>query len=109
MDKTVFLDFVGYTPRMKILEVLIEGRGFDYSLSDLARAAEISWTTLHRVFPQLEKQGFVVKTRQVGQAKLYKLNMENKSVKLWVKLYKSLLLNELDKVEQKSIIKAIAR
>ncbi len=32
MEKSIFLEVVGYSPTMKILQYLIEGRHFDYSL-----------------------------------------------------------------------------
>ncbi|MDP2673133.1 MAG: hypothetical protein Q8O84_04950 [Nanoarchaeota archaeon] len=41
-NKSIFLDQVGYSPRMKVLQFFIEGRNFDYTLTDLLNA-EVCW------------------------------------------------------------------
>ncbi|MFH1239951.1 MAG: hypothetical protein V1672_01935 [Candidatus Diapherotrites archaeon] len=97
----LFLDFLGDNPNTRLLEFLITGREFDYSLTDLADNAGVSWTTLHRIFPKFEKQKIVVKTREIGRAKLYKLNMENDGVKILIKLYDKLLKLQLESAEDK--------
>lgn len=96
-----FLEFLGDNPNTRLLLFLITGREFDYSLTDIAENAGISWTTLHRIFPGLEKQEIVVKTREIGRAKLYKLNQQNQEVKKLVVLYDSLLKKQLEQLEEK--------
>lgn len=109
MEKRAFLEVVGYTPKMKIMDVFLTGSGLDYSLSDVCRIAEISWTTLHRVFPEIEKQGMVVKTREIGRAKMYKLNKENEIANQLLTLYNGVLLKVLDEAEEKYSLKATAK
>lgn len=104
-EKNYFLDFLGNNPTIKILEYLISGRELDYSLTDIAENSNVSWTTLHRIFPNMEKQGIVIKTREIGRAKLYKLNQENEEVKMLIGLHDSLIKKQLEKAE----IKAKAR
>jgi len=96
-----FLEFLGDNPHTRLLEFLITGREFDFTLTDLAENAGISWTTLHRVFPVFKKREIVVKTREVGRAKLYKLNQKNNEVKKLILLYDSILNNQLEQLEEK--------
>lgn len=98
---SLFLEFFGENPNTRLLEFLITGREFDYSLSDLAENAGIGWSTLHRIFPGLERQKIVVKTREIGRAKLFKLNQGNGEVKKLVALYDSLLKKQLEQLEEK--------
>ncbi|MFH1587997.1 MAG: hypothetical protein ABIA76_01505 [Candidatus Diapherotrites archaeon] len=104
----LFLDFFGDNSNSRLLEFLISGRDFDYSLTDMAGNAGISWSTLHRIFPSFEKQKIVIKTREIGRAKLFKLNQENEEVKLLLSLYDSLLNKQLEKIELESREKALA-
>ncbi|MBI2597586.1 MAG: hypothetical protein HYW50_00130 [Candidatus Diapherotrites archaeon] len=103
-----FLDFLGDNPNTRLLEFLITGREFDYTLTDMAKNAGISWSTLHRVFPKLQKQKIVIKTRSIGRAKLFKINLENQEVKKLVQLFDSLLVKQLEKYSEMQVIKAKA-
>jgi len=102
-EESIFLEYVGDNPRMRILQYLIEGRDFDYTLTDLLNAG-VSWGTLNSLVPKLLELGIVVKTRKIGRATLYKINQENVLVKQLIKLYDSLMLEELKKHSQKKEI-----
>ena len=104
-NESIFLDHVGDYPRMRVLQYFIEGRDFDYTLTDLLNAG-VSWGTLNSLVPKLLELGIVVKTRKIGRATLYKINQENIAVKQLVALYDKLILGSLDSVEQKLIIPA---
>ena len=95
MEQTKFIKHLGDSPVIRILDFLITGRDFDYSLSDIARNAGVSWTTLHRIWPQFINNKIVIRTRKIGQAKLFQLNNENKVVQNLVKLYKTILRSDL--------------
>lgn len=81
LEKTSFRLVFGDTPTVKVLDFLIDNQEFDYSLTDIAKGAEIAWSTLHQCWPELIKLGIVKKTRKIGRAELYKLNEENLLVK----------------------------
>lgn len=53
-EESIFLDYVGDSPRMRILQYLIEGRDFDYTLTDMLNAG-VSWGTLNTLVPTLIK------------------------------------------------------
>lgn len=96
MEKTIFTKAVGNTPRMKVLEFLIEGRELDYSLSDIAEGSEIGRTTLFRIWHDFEKLKLVKQTRTIGNAKLFRLNKENSFIKQLVKLFDTLIKESLN-------------
>ena len=103
MESSIFLDIVGKSTTMKVLQYLIEGRHFDYTLTDIAENAEVSWGTLHTIFPKLVKYEIVIKTREIGKAKLYKINSENPTAKKLIDLYDSIMLRQLKKLKEKEI------
>ena len=80
-EESVFLEYFGDYPLMKILDFLIETRGMDYSMTEIAKNLNVGWTAFSEIWPKLIKKTIVIFTRKIGNAKLYKLNTEN----LWVK------------------------
>lgn len=98
-EESIFLDHVGDNPRMRILQYFIEGRDFDYTLTDLLNAG-VSWGTLNTLVPKLLELSIVVKTRKIGRATLYKINQENVAVKQLIELYDTLLLEKLNLMEK---------
>ena len=102
---SIFLEYVGNTPRMRILQYLIEGRAFDYTLTDMLNAG-VSWGTLNQLTPELLRLNIIIKTRKIGRATLYKLNQENLMAEQLTNLYDQLILQELHKKEQKIQIAA---
>jgi len=61
----------------KLLDFLTLYRDFDYPKTEISRNSGVSWKTLYRLWPILEKYNLVIKTRQIGRATLYKLNTES--------------------------------
>ncbi len=106
MDKSIFVEFMGDTPAIRLLDFLITGRDFDYTLTDLAAKAGLSWSTLHRIFPQFIAHQVVREVRTVGRAKLYTLNTHNLSVQKMIELYDTLLSQELQKAVHEELIPA---
>jgi len=102
VEESIFLDYVGDNPRMRILQYLIEGRDFDYTLTDLLHAG-VSWGTLNMLVPKLLELEIVVKTRKIGRATLYKINRNNLAAKQLTELYDKLLLVKLNELEEKKV------
>jgi DNA-binding transcriptional ArsR family regulator len=90
--ETLFRKALGDTPKIRVLEFLIEGRELDYSISDIAEGSEIGRTTLFRIFDDLLKAKIIVLTREIGNAKLYKLNLENTFVKKIVEVFDEIII-----------------
>jgi len=89
--KTIFTDNLGTSPKIKIIEFLIEGRGLDYSLTDITEGAEVAWKTTLKIIPELVKVGVVKHTRVIGNAKLFKINRDNIVATKLIELFDSLL------------------
>lgn len=85
-EKTSFRLIFGDSPTIKVLDFLLDNREFDYSLTDIAKGAEIAWSTLHECWPSLVQTDIVVRTRKIGRAELYKLNITNPLVKKLIEL-----------------------
>ena len=98
MEETYFTKALGNSPVVRVLDFLIDGRGLDYSLTDIAENANIGWTTLHRIWDNLVKSSIVMQTREIGNAKLFRLNLSNSAVKKLVAFYDALLIQESNKI-----------
>jgi len=102
-ETTIFREALGDSPVIRVLDFLIEGRGLDYSLTDIAENANIGWMTLHRIWDNLLRLNLVVPTREIGRAKLFKLNEENPAVEKLIRLYDTLLYLETEKYFTKKV------
>ena len=102
--KTKLIQVFGKAPKIKVLEFLIEGRELDYSVSDIAEGAGIGRTTLFRIWNDFVELGIVKPTRVIGNAKLYKLNLENAFVRKMAELFDTLVIEPLNK-KRKIVVK----
>ena len=85
-EESIFIEYFGKTPFIKMLDFLILGKDFDYPLTEIAKNAEVSYSTLQTFWEKLERNNIVIKTRRVGKSDLYKLNTENPAVQQLIKL-----------------------
>jgi len=86
-DETLFLKAFGIkSPVLRILDFLMDNKAYDYSKTDIAKGAGISRTTLSSAWENLERNGLVKETRQVGRAKMYKLNLDSPVVRKFIEL-----------------------
>lgn len=72
---------------------------FDYPLTEIAKNAGVSYSTLQTFWDKLEKNNIVIKTRRVGKSDLYKLNTKNPAVKQLLKLDWNLMNGAEEKQE----------
>ena len=91
MEETIFIKLLGDYPLTRILNFLLIHREFDYSLTDIAENSNVAWSTLNLLWPNLEKNKIVLHTRNVGKAKMYKLNSANKIVQSLIKFADSIV------------------
>jgi len=95
----------GNSPIVKVIDFFLDNREFDYSLTDIAKNVDIGWSTLHQFWANLVKLGIVTKTRRIGRAELYKLNLNSPLVKKLIDLdtsiSKKLVMEELTKQQLK--------
>lgn len=86
-NKTVFLEIFGDSPILRVLDFLVVNEDFDYSMTDIANLSEVGYSTLKLFWSKLEKEGLVIKTRTVGKAKMYRLNLANPVIKKFRDFY----------------------
>jgi hypothetical protein len=70
----------------RILDFLTLYKDWDYSMTDIAKNSGVGWRTLLRLWPALEHYQVVELTRQVGKAKMYRLNERSKVARTLEKL-----------------------
>ena len=87
MAKSVFLQEEGDTPKNRVLSFLIVHSEYDYSMKDIARYSKVGYTTLKEMWKDLKEKNIVVQTRDVGKAKMYKLNLKNPVVDKFIDYY----------------------
>ena len=94
---STFLKLQGNTARNRIWNFLIVHSEFDYSMKDIAKFSDVSYTALKEIWKGLVQRRIVVHTRNVGKARMYKLNRENLLVEKFIDYYWFLVNSEVDK------------
>ncbi|MBS3126977.1 hypothetical protein J4228_02305 [Candidatus Woesearchaeota archaeon] len=107
-DKSLFVEFMGDSPMMKVMDYLITERELDFSITDMAENARIGRATLYRLWEDLIKNKIILHTRDIGKAKLFKLNTANDKIKKLIEIYDMLTLEELKKHSQMQKIELTA-
>ncbi len=97
MEKSVFLEREGATPKNRVLDFLIVAQDFDYSLKDIAKFSKISYPCMKQLKKELVKDGWIVQTRKVGKAQMYKLNISSKKVEKFVDFFWTVVNEEVEK------------
>ena len=104
-EKSLFLEFMGDSPMMRVLDYLLTERDLDFSISDMARNARIGRTTLYRLWNRLVEKKVIIPTRVIGKAKLHKLDVDNIKIKKLIEIDDMLVLEDLKKRAGKQEIK----
>ncbi|NYZ60652.1 hypothetical protein H0O01_03060 [Candidatus Micrarchaeota archaeon] len=86
MEKSLFVNFLGDTPLVRVMDFFIGNSIFDYTKTDIAENSDVSRASLYTVWPQLEQYGIVKASRKIGNTTLYRLNKENPVVQKLIEL-----------------------
>ena len=86
-EQSLFIEFMGDSPKIRIIDYLLTMGGLDFSITDMAENARIGRATLYRIWDNLIKYNVIIHTRDIGNAKLYKLNMRNPQVPLLIEMF----------------------
>ncbi|MEK6909883.1 MAG: hypothetical protein AABW61_02275 [Candidatus Aenigmatarchaeota archaeon] len=98
-----FVLVMGNTPFVRVVDFLLENRPFDYSKTEIARNAEVGWSTLHGMWKALEKNQIVKQVRVVGKSQMYRLNEENAVVGKLIELDAKITEMYADKVAKEEL------
>jgi len=101
-EKSIFVEYLGGSPYVKVLDFLIEGQEFDYSMTEVARGSNVGWSAFTRIWKELLGKDIIVSTREIGNAKLFKLNKKNLFVQKLIKFDW-----ELTKLDTETNVKSI--
>lgn len=103
--RSLFIEFMGDSPTIRVLDYLLTERDMDFSITDMARNAGIGRATLYRIWDDLIKHKIIVPTRVIGKAKLYALNKNNPTIKKLIEIDNELVLQDLrEHTPQKEIM-----
>jgi len=105
-EQSIFVEYFGNSPYIKVLDFLIQGQEFDYSMTEVARGAGVGWSTFTNTWTKLLNKNIIIPTREIGNAKLFRLNKKNPFVEKIIKIDKELTKFETDKLLNNSEIKA---
>ena len=83
-NKSLFIEFMGDSPVIRVLDYLLTERDIDFSITDMAKNSRIGRATLYRIWDNLIKNEIIIPTRVVGKAKLYKLNKDNQKINVGI-------------------------
>ena len=85
-NKSIFLEYFGDTPQLRVFDFLIDNHFFDFPLTEIARGSNVSYNSLVLFFPDWVDRRILIKTRKIGKSYYYKINMENSFVKNLIRL-----------------------
>jgi DNA-binding transcriptional ArsR family regulator len=97
-----FVRLLGNSPTARVLHLLLEGREFDYAISDIAEGSGVHRTTVSEVVESLMAEGFVIKTRRMGKSQLFKLNMSDPRIQKLLDLYQQVLEYQRSQAQTKN-------
>ena len=60
----------------QILDFFLDHKEFDYSPSEVAQKSGLSFRTVFREIPNLEKNQLIYHSRKIGKTNMYKLNTD---------------------------------
>jgi hypothetical protein len=84
---SIFLDKVGDTPSLRILEYFLEFSESDHAVGDVLECIGMSRSTFYAVWPVIIANEYVVISKTVGKTRLYKLNTKNTYVLLFIQIF----------------------
>ena len=105
-QKSVFVEYFGSSPCVKVLDFLMQGQDFDYSMTELARGAGVGWSAFKKIWGKLLEKGIITQTRAIGNAKLFKLDRKNPFVAKLISFDWELTKLETNKLLSKNLVKA---
>lgn len=103
-NKSLFLEYFGDTPQLRVLDFLIDNHFFDYPITEIARGANVSYNSLKVFFPKLVESRILIKTRRIGKSDYFKLNLKNIFIKNLIKLDWMLVKEEISVKEEKQLL-----
>ncbi len=104
--RSAFVEMFGDSPLIRVVDFFLMYRDFDYSKTEVAREVRMSPITIEKIWEHLIKKEFIIETKRIGHAKLYRLNKENQLVQQLLKLDAWLIMQDIEKEKKAILIEA---
>ena len=108
-EPSLFLQFIGDKPKWRVIDFLLENRLRDFTKTEIAKGAHLSWASLYQHWDDIERKKIVKLTRVVGRARLYQLNEKSALVVLLKHIESTLIREAADAAEDEAVMKVSAR
>ena len=76
-DRSLLLQCMGDTPKLRIIDFFLDHRESDYSKKEILEHTGISKTTFYKIWNEITCFEFFKTTRKYGDAQLYALNSDS--------------------------------
>lgn len=93
--KSIFLKTFGETPKLKVLDFLMENSMFDWKITDITDGSNVSYNTLKTFLPEFVNRGIIKKTRRVGKSDYYQINKDHPFIKILMKVTWDLIESDI--------------
>lgn len=97
-EKSLFVQTFGDTPYIRVIDFLMENDISDFSLQDICDHLGLARNTVSKVIETMLAMDIVKYTREVGRAKMIRINRENEVVQQLIELDFKLSKHYADKV-----------
>jgi DNA-binding transcriptional ArsR family regulator len=104
-EGSLFLQFLGDKPKWRVIDFLLENRLQDFTKTEIAKGAGLSWASLYQHWDEIERKKIVKLTRTVGRAKLYQLNEKSPLVMILKSIESTLISEAADAAEEEATMK----
>lgn len=103
--KRHFSEFWGDSPISRVTEFLLESPEKEFTITEIAEGAGIGRTTLWEgnLLMKMANSGLIIKTREIGNSKLFKLNKNSHLVILLIDFYNKIKGEKNDQSKAREI------
>ena len=86
--KPLFENIFGENTTVKVLDFLVMGKNFDFTLSHISNGTNLSRTAVRKAINELINRKIVKISRTIGTSAYYQINKDSKKYPLLTELYK---------------------
>ena len=97
-DESVLIQYMGNTPKLRVIDFLIDNMPFDYSKKEIIEGSGISKTTFFKIWKDFIKFDILKPTRKYSKAQLYTINREHIFIKQLLSLEFALVNEYAEKI-----------
>lgn len=97
MGPSIFIQKFGDSPMNRIMDFLMLFSDEDFYLKLMAGKSGVSYSTTKILAKELVKKEFIIHTKNIGKAKMYRLNKKNYFIKQFANFYWEITNIEVDK------------